>query len=227
LRACQASSPTRSGAGEALAFYQAAFGAKVDHLVGGEEIVASCRSATRRSGSPTSRPSTALQPESVGGGTVRLLLITDDPDAAVARAIEATTEVWPVGEEHGWRFGRVLDPYGHHWEIGKPLVPWRRVARLSAARPRQRITRTDSSPSTPLGSRAQPLDVADVVAHERAGASRRACSPGAGRARPRRRGRWAGGRVRGGPEIRARVGGSDGPAIDRGADASSPSCSIV
>jgi PhnB protein len=31
------------------------------------------------------------------------------------------TEVFPVGEEYGWRLGRVIDPYGHHWEIGRPL----------------------------------------------------------------------------------------------------------
>jgi PhnB protein len=34
------------------------------------------------------------------------------------------TEIDPVGEEHGWRLGRIQDPFGHHWEIGKPLVPW-------------------------------------------------------------------------------------------------------
>jgi PhnB protein len=66
-----------------------------------------------------------FSPESLGGGTVRMLLIVDDPDAAVARAVAAgATEVYPVGEEHGWRLGRVLDPFGHHWEIGKPLIPW-------------------------------------------------------------------------------------------------------
>jgi PhnB protein len=32
--------------------------------------------------------------------------------------------VYAVAEEHGWRLGRVADPFGHHWEIGKPLVPW-------------------------------------------------------------------------------------------------------
>jgi PhnB protein len=56
---------------------------------------------------------------------VRLLLITDDPDAAVARAVSAGASlVYAVAEEHGWRLGRVADPYGHHWEIGKPVVEW-------------------------------------------------------------------------------------------------------
>jgi PhnB protein len=29
-----------------------------------------------------------------------------------------------VQEEHGWRLGRIVDPFGHEWEIGTPLVPW-------------------------------------------------------------------------------------------------------
>jgi PhnB protein len=53
---------------------------------------------------------------------VRLILTVADPDAAFARAIAAgASEVWPVSEGHGWRVGRVADPYGHHWEIGREL----------------------------------------------------------------------------------------------------------
>jgi PhnB protein len=29
-----------------------------------------------------------------------------------------------VERQHGWLLGRVEDPFGHHWEIGKPLVDW-------------------------------------------------------------------------------------------------------
>jgi PhnB protein len=54
-----------------------------------------------------------------------MLLIVDDPEAVVARAVAAgAREVHPVGEEHGWRLGRIEDPFGHHWEIGKPLSAW-------------------------------------------------------------------------------------------------------
>jgi len=46
-----------------------------------------------------------------------------DPDAVFPRASNAgAAEVFPVGEGHGWRLGRVVDPFGHHWEIGRPLV---------------------------------------------------------------------------------------------------------
>lgn len=54
--------------------------------------------------------------------SIRLILTVDDPDAVFAQAIAAgATEVGAVSEDHGWRVGRVADPFGHHWEIGKPL----------------------------------------------------------------------------------------------------------
>jgi PhnB protein len=63
-----------------------------------------------------------FSPESLGGGTVRMVMIVDDPDAAFARAVAAgATVVWPVSNQYGWRLGRIVDPFGHHWEIGKPL----------------------------------------------------------------------------------------------------------
>jgi PhnB protein len=29
-----------------------------------------------------------------------------------------------VAVEHGWQLGRILDPFGHEWEIGKPIIRW-------------------------------------------------------------------------------------------------------
>jgi PhnB protein len=53
-----------------------------------------------------------------------MLLIVDDPDAAIARAVAAgARQVRAAQNEHGWRLGRIEDPFGHHWEIGKPLRP--------------------------------------------------------------------------------------------------------
>lgn len=64
-----------------------------------------------------------FSPESLGGGSVRMVMIVNDPDAAVERAVTAgATIVWPVSNQHGWRLGRIVDPFGHHWEIGKPLA---------------------------------------------------------------------------------------------------------
>ena len=46
------------------------------------------------------------------------------PELWAERAVDAgATEISPVEDEHGWRLGRIADPFGHHWEIGKPLGP--------------------------------------------------------------------------------------------------------
>jgi PhnB protein len=63
-----------------------------------------------------------FSPETLGGGSVRMILTVEDPDATFARAVSAgATVVWPVDNQYGWRLGRIVDPFGHHWEIGKPL----------------------------------------------------------------------------------------------------------
>jgi PhnB protein len=61
-------------------------------------------------------------PESVGRGSVRMILTVKDPDSIFDQALAAgATEVAPVSEGYGWRIGRIVDPFGHHWEIGKQL----------------------------------------------------------------------------------------------------------
>jgi len=63
-----------------------------------------------------------FSPESLGGGSVRMVMTVEDPDAAFERALTAGAKVVsPVDNQYGWRVGRVVDPFGHHWEIGKPL----------------------------------------------------------------------------------------------------------
>jgi PhnB protein len=64
-----------------------------------------------------------LAPSSLNGTTVRLNLIVDDPDATAAQAIRAgANEIFPVADQpYGLRQGRVGDPDGHHWLIGRPL----------------------------------------------------------------------------------------------------------
>ncbi len=114
----------------AVEFYKAAFGAVEDYRVGGtdddEEVVAQLSvGAASFWVSDESPPNGNFSPESLGGATARMLLVVDDPEAVVERAIAAgATEIHPVGEEHGWLVGRIEDPFGHHWEIGEPLIPW-------------------------------------------------------------------------------------------------------
>jgi len=112
---------------EAVAFYKAAFGAEVDYQVGEESIVAQLSIGPFATFwvADESPEHFNFSPETVGGPTVRMLLIVDEPDAAIARAVDAgATLVSEVTDAHGWRLGRVADPFGHHWEIGTPLGPW-------------------------------------------------------------------------------------------------------
>jgi PhnB protein len=114
-------------AAQAVAFYQAAFGATVLHRVGGgQDIVAQLAIgdaafwvATAGSAGPRRNP------KAVGGATSRTLLIVDDPDAVFGQAVNAgAVPAAQPGNEHGWRVARIIDPFGHHWEIGRPLGPW-------------------------------------------------------------------------------------------------------
>jgi PhnB protein len=115
----------RRGA-EAVEFYKAAFGAVEVFRFGEEDVVAQLEVE----GSPFWVESESPEhgnysPETVGGSTTRMLLRVEDPDALMARALAAgAREIYPVQDEHGWRLGRVEDPFGHHWEIGKPLIDW-------------------------------------------------------------------------------------------------------
>jgi PhnB protein len=115
---------------EAVDFYVAAFGATVVHRVGGTagnpSIVAQLTVGEAAFWVSDEAPDSGQHsPESLGGGTVRLLLVVDDPADAVGRAAGlGATVTSPVHEEHGWRLGRIVDPYGHHWEIGHPVGPW-------------------------------------------------------------------------------------------------------
>ena len=114
----------------AIAFYEQAFGARVVYQVGGtdehESVVAQLAVGEAGFWVADESPEHAnFAPESLGGGTVRMLLVVEDPDAVIARAVAlGAREVYPAEEAHGWRLGRIEDPFGHHWEIGRPLVPW-------------------------------------------------------------------------------------------------------
>lgn len=114
----------REGA-RALAFYQAAFGAVETYHLDGPDGSVVARLAIGDSEfwlSDEAPGSGNISPQTLGGSSVHLILTVDDPDAAFARAIQhGAVEVYPVTEEHGWRVGRVVDPFGHHWEIGKEV----------------------------------------------------------------------------------------------------------
>ena len=72
---------------------------------------------------PPSAELKRMSPRSIGGATGRTLLVVEDPDTIVRQSVAAgATELSPVSEEHGWRLGRIVDPFGHEWEIGRQLA---------------------------------------------------------------------------------------------------------
>jgi PhnB protein len=114
----------RRGA-QAIEFYKSAFGAVEKFRIDDEkgEVVAILAVNGAEFWVADESPAHGnFSPETLGGGTVRMVLTVEDPDAVFAQAVAAgATVIWPVDNRYGWRLGRVADPFGHHWEIGKPL----------------------------------------------------------------------------------------------------------
>jgi len=114
-------------ASAAVEFYEEALGATVLHRVGeDDDIVVQLAVGDAVFWLTAASPAMGrFSPESIGGATGRVLLIVDDPVATLARAVRAgAREIAAVRDEHGWRLGRIVDPFGHEWEIGRPLGAW-------------------------------------------------------------------------------------------------------
>jgi len=109
--------------GKAVAFYKSAFEAvetyRLEDPDGNAVVKLSINGAEFWLSDTPPGDST---PETLGGGTIRMILTVSDPDSSFAQALKAgATEVFPVGEEYGWRLGRLVDPFGLHWEIGRQV----------------------------------------------------------------------------------------------------------
>jgi PhnB protein len=111
---------------EAIEFYKSAFGAaeifrteSPDGEVVAQLTIGDC-AFWLADESPENQ---SFSPDALGGSTMRMVLIVEDPDDVFNKAIAAgAKELWPVADQnYGWRVGRVIDPFGHHWEIGKPI----------------------------------------------------------------------------------------------------------
>lgn len=100
--------------GRAVAFYRAAFGAVDLERLGdgaGRVVVAHLAAG-----------GADFWVQQGPRDDTRLVLRVNDPDQVFARAIAAgATPIAGVHEEHGWRIGRLADPFGHRWEIGRRL----------------------------------------------------------------------------------------------------------
>ena len=111
---------------KALEFYKKAFGAVELFLIKDDSgsVVAKLGVEGAEFWLADESPAHAnFSPQTLGGGTVRMVLTVADPQAVFDQAVLAgATQIWPVHEEYGWLLGRIVDPFGHHWEIGKPLM---------------------------------------------------------------------------------------------------------
>ena len=111
----------------AVDFYRSAFGAVEVYRVGGdaenEAVVAQLEIGGAAVWVADESPENGnFSPETLGGGSIRMILTVADPDAMFARAVAAgARQVSAVEEAYGWRVGRLVDPFGHHWEVGRPL----------------------------------------------------------------------------------------------------------
>ncbi len=111
---------------QAVEFYKRAFGATEAFKIESPDGAVVCRLSVEGAEFWVADESPAhhnYSPESLEGrGTVRMILTVPDPDAMFAQAVAAGAKVVVAMENnYGWRLGRVLDPFGHHWEIGRPL----------------------------------------------------------------------------------------------------------
>ena len=115
----------RNGA-RAVEFYKSAFAALEVFRVEAPDGAVVCRLSVEGAEfwvADESPEHANYSPETLGGGTVRMILTVADPDAMFARATAAGARaIVAVKEDYGWRLGRVVDPFGHHWEIGRPLA---------------------------------------------------------------------------------------------------------
>jgi PhnB protein len=110
----------------AMEFYKQAFGARELFRFDAEDGTVVAQLAVGQSDfwlSDESPQHKNFSPETLGGGTMHIVILVDDPDAVYDRAIAAgATAECPVRDEpYGWRIGKLRDPFGHAWEIGKLL----------------------------------------------------------------------------------------------------------
>lgn len=111
-----------SNGARAVEFYQKGFGAEEVYRLGENDVVMISQLSVDGA-IFWIQEDAASSPEVVGQGSVRMILTVDDPDAMFEKAFAAgAKEIAPIYEEHGWRIGRIEDPFGHHWEIGKMTV---------------------------------------------------------------------------------------------------------
>jgi len=109
----------------AVEFYQRAFGAKEEFRIENDRGDVAARLSVNGAAFWLSDESPAhgnFSPETLKGSTARMVLTVDNPALVFDQAVAAgATAIHPVARQHGFLMARLADPFGHHWEIVKPL----------------------------------------------------------------------------------------------------------
>ena len=115
---------TVKGAAKAIEFYIAAFGAKelfrledpASGTIGHAELTINGSHIMLSEENPAWGNKS---PETLSGSPIKLCLMVEDTDAAVARAqaAGATVDMPPSDMFYGFRSGSVRDPFGHQWML--------------------------------------------------------------------------------------------------------------
>ena len=112
-----------AGAAEAIEFYKRAFGAVDEGRLPGPDGKL-MHAMIRIGGSAVMLVDEmpqwgAVGPKSLKGSPVTLHLYVEDVDAAVKRAVAAGAKVTMPVEDMFWgdRYGKLEDPFGHHWSV--------------------------------------------------------------------------------------------------------------
>jgi len=111
-----------SNAQKAVDFYKAAFGAVELYRLDGDDgsLAVAQLSVGGAAFWVQDEPDADSGPQ--GPGSVRMILSVEDPDATFDQSVAAGAAVVArVSEDHGWRTGRITDPFGHDWEISRQL----------------------------------------------------------------------------------------------------------
>jgi PhnB protein len=112
-----------AGAAEAIEFYKKAFGAVEAARLpgpGGKLMHAMIRIGGSAVMLVDEMPEWgALGPKSLKGSPVTIHLYVEDADAFFARAVQAGAKVTMPLDDAFWgdRYGKLEDPFGHHWSV--------------------------------------------------------------------------------------------------------------
>jgi PhnB protein len=112
-----------AGAAKAIEFYKSAFGATEQGRLPG--LDGRIMHAALRIGDSTVMLADempewgSLGPKTLKGSPVTIHLYVEDADAFVERAVKVGAKVtMPVAEQFwGDRYGKIEDPFGHHWSV--------------------------------------------------------------------------------------------------------------